>query len=134
MFETLRLREEYVEILQKKLIKQFPQINYQVWVFGSFLSDEYTTNSDIDIALYCRDIDTVLDIKEYLEKYLAKDGLEYDIILFEFNENHYINIPIVFYGRTLTSYEVPNIIDYIKKMVEKWTVNPFNVLLERSRT
>lgn len=132
MLKTLIEREQYVSRLKNTLKDKFPQKDYQVWVFGSFLTDEYTPLSDIDIAIYCADILLLLDIKDFIDEYLSKDKLRHDIVIFEFNDEHYINIPIVLYGKTLTEYEPPHMIEFIKQMIAKWTINPMNVLLERS--
>lgn len=132
MLDSLIQREKYVNKLNKAIKDKFPQENYQVWVFGSFLTDEYTSQSDIDIAIYCTDIPLLLGIRDFIDEYLSNDMLRHDIVIFEFNDEHYINIPIVLYGKTLTEYEPPNIVEFMKQMISKWTTNPMNVLLERS--
>lgn len=133
MLETLRQREEYIEQFKKNLIQKFPYTNYQVWIFGSFLTEEYNQYSDIDISVYCNNIQLLLDIREYIDEYFNNDGIEHDIVIFEFNKNHYINIPIICYGKALTEYEPPHWLEYIKEMISIWGVNPMEKLLERSR-
>lgn len=130
--DTLIKREDYVNKLKAAIREKFPSKNYQVWIFGSFLTNDYTPQSDIDIAIYCADIPLLLDIKDFIDEYLSFDKLKHDIVIFEFNDEHYINIPIALYGKTLTDYMPPNIIEFIKRMIDKWTINPMNVLLERS--
>lgn len=129
---TLVQREKYVNKLNTAIKEEFPQKNYQVWVFGSFLTDDYTPQSDIDIAIYCADISLLLDIRDFIDEYLSNDKLKHDIVIFEFNDEHCINIPIILYGKALTEYEPPHIIEFMKQMINKWTTNPMNVLLERS--
>lgn len=132
ILNTLAEREQYVNKLKIAIEKKFSQKDFQVWVFGSFLTDDYTPQSDIDVAIYCADIPLLLDIKDFIDEYLSNDKLKHDIIIFEFNDEHYINIPIALYGKTLTEYQPPHIIEFIKQMIDKWTINPMNVLLERS--
>lgn len=129
---TLAEREQYVNKLKDAIKEKFPHKDYQVWVFGSFLTDDYTPHSDIDIAIYCENIPLLLNIKDFIDDYLSDDKLRHDIVIFELNDEHYINIPIALYGKTLTEYEPPHIIEFMKQMVDKWTINPMNVLLERS--
>lgn len=130
--DTLAKREQYINKLKDVLKLKFPQKEYQVWVFGSFLTDDYSVHSDIDIAIYCANIKLLFDIKDFIDEYLSNDKLRHDIVIFEFNDEHYINIPIALYGKTLTEYEPPHIIEFMKQMIDKWTINPMNVLLERS--
>ena len=129
---TLIQREKYINQLNTAITKKFPQKNYQVWIFGSFLTDEYTPQSDIDVAIYCTDISLLIDIRDFIDEYLSNDKLKHDIVIFEFNDEHYINIPIMLYGKALTEYEPPHIIEFMKQMIKKWTANPMNVLFERS--
>lgn len=124
MLETLRQREEYVKQFKDALTNKFPHANYQVWVFGSFLTEEYDSHSDIDVSVYCNDIPLLLEIREYIDEYFNKDNIDHDIVIFEFNKNHYINIPIICYGKALTEYEPPHWLEYIKEMISIWGMNP----------
>lgn len=124
MFSTLEKRKEYINNMESSLKNMFPQSNYQVWVFGSFLTQDFKENSDIDISIYSDDIDTALEIRDYLKEYFSKDSLDSDIVIFEFNKRHFINIPIIVHGKALTEYEPPNWLGYIKEMIQIWGINP----------
>lgn len=133
MLETLKQRKEYVEKFKNDLKNEFPHIDYQVWIFGSFLTEEYNQYSDMDVSIYCDNVEALFDITDFINDYLSRDNIEHDIIIFEFNKNHYINIPIICYGTALTEYEPPHWLEYIKEMISIWGMNPMNKLLERSK-
>jgi len=123
MFETLDKRVQYVNQLKTDLEQHFTKIDYQVWIFGSFLTEEFNAYSDIDVSVYCNDIGRMIEIKDFLKDYFEKDSLDSDIVMFEFSKSHYINIPIVVYGKALTDYEPPNWLEYIKEMIDIWGIN-----------
>lgn len=134
MFDTLEQREKFVEQLKKEIKRHFPQNNYQIWIFGSFLTNDFVTDkSDIDMGVYSSDVAVTIDIIEYLKEYLDENGIEHDIIPIRLEDTCYMNIPIFMYGETLTSYILPQFIDNLKRLIEIWGTNPFETLLERSR-
>lgn len=66
--------------LQKKVEKQFGSEEYNIFIFGSYVTTSYVEGqSDIDIAIYTEDFDLYKRISVYLEGYFAEKGIESDI-------------------------------------------------------
>ena len=132
MFETLIDRRNYVEELKRKIEQKFTENNYQVFIFGSFLTEDYITNeSDIDIGVYCESIAMAIEMKHFIEKELEDIQLKNDIIIMELTDDSYMNIPIFMYGQPLFSYMRDEFIDNLKSLITKWGTNPFEKLYER---
>lgn len=135
MFSTLDERKEFVEQMKHNILMQFPDNDYQIWVFGSFLTDEYVSGeSDIDIGIFCDNTSKLNDIYGWIDDYLNKEKLAHDLVVVELdNDNSYMNIPIMFYGKPVMEYFTEKFIDNIKHLVSIWGTNPFDTILERSR-
>ena len=135
MFDTLVEREIFIEQFKEELLKQFPYDDYQIWIFGSFLTEEYTPGkSDIDIELFCDNTARLNNIYEWVNKYFDKEKLSHDLVIVELdNDNSYMNIPIMFYGKPIMEYFTEKFIDNLKHLIEIWGTNPFETILKRSR-
>ncbi len=117
---TLDARKQFVEQFQKELLLKFAVPNYQVWIFGSFLTDEFDADSDIDIGVYCEDLGLLMELYHYIDEYMTWYGLDHDIVIVEMKKNHYINIPILVHGKALTGYTDEKWEVYKKDMVAIW--------------
>lgn len=132
MLKTLEDRVIFAKELKNKIESEFTTNNYQVFIFGSFLTENFIPNiSDIDIGIYCEYIATAIDIKHFIEAELTKINLENDIIIMELTDNSYMNIPIFMYGQPLFSYMRDEFIDNLKSLILKWGTNPFEKIYER---
>ena len=132
MFEKLVDRIKFAETLKNEIEKKFTDENYQVFIFGSFLTEDYIPNkSDIDIGIYSEKIDTAIDIKYFVKSILQSNNLENDIIIMQLTDDDYMNIPIFMYGQPLFSYIRDEFIDNLKSLIEKWGTNPFEKIYER---
>lgn len=61
---------------------QFGNDNYNVFVFGSYLTAQYIEGkSDIDIAVYTEDFNLYKRLSLYLEEYFAAKGIDSDFFL-----------------------------------------------------
>lgn len=130
--DTLNERKQYIDLLKSKLQEKINLDNVQIFVFGSFLTSEFIPGkSDIDIGIYSPDEMKMYDIKYELEKILDADKLMYDIIIMELNDKLWINIPIMVYGKAITSFEDNNLFEYLKKMINKWSFNPLEYSMTR---
>ena len=75
---TLRLCE--LLALQKKVEHQFGGDDYNVFVFGSYLTTSFVERkSDIDIAVYTENFGLYKRLALYLEEYFAQKGVCSDI-------------------------------------------------------
>lgn len=113
---SLDARKQFVEQFQKELLFKFAVPNYQVWIFGSFLTDEFDGDSDIDIGVYCEDLGRLMELYHYIDEYMTWYGLDHDIVIVEMKKSHYINIPILMYGKQLTEYADESWQQYVQEM------------------
>lgn len=66
--------------LQKEVEVRFGQENYNVFVFGSYITTNYRDGqSDIDIAIYSEDFNLYKRLALYLEEYFRARKIESDI-------------------------------------------------------
>ena len=66
--------------LQKEIEIKFGTTEYNIFVFGSYLTTWYVEGeSDIDIAIYAEDFGLYLKISAFLEEYFNDKGIESDI-------------------------------------------------------
>lgn len=129
MLNTLAGREKFVKDMINFLNQKYDLSDTQVFVFGSFLTNEFVYGkSDIDIGVYSENETKMYDIKIELDKYLDKQNIKHDIVIMHLNKNLWINIPIMTYGKQLTSYESESLFNYLLDMVKKWGFNPTDKL------
>lgn len=82
------LMERFHEIvsLQEKCISLFGENDYNVFIFGSYLTERYVPGrSDIDIAIYADDYKKYLDIALFFEEYFTAKGIKQDIFSIDFD-------------------------------------------------
>lgn len=66
--------------LQEKVAQQFGEKEYNIFVFGSYLTTRYDEGrSDIDIAIYSEDFGLYKRLALYLEEYFRLKGIASDI-------------------------------------------------------
>lgn len=66
--------------LQKKVEQEFGIENYNVFVFGSYLTTKFQEGkSDIDIAIYSKNFDLYKRLSCYLEEFFNRKGIKSDI-------------------------------------------------------
>nr|WP_300822096.1 nucleotidyltransferase domain-containing protein [uncultured Schaedlerella sp.] len=66
--------------LQKDLEQRFDPNQYNIFVFGSYITVNYIEGvSDIDVAVYTEDFDLYKKISLYIEEYFEKRQVKSDI-------------------------------------------------------
>lgn len=130
---SMEQREKIIQEMEQSLKGEFPQTNqYNVLVFGSFLTDRYHEDSDIDIGVFSLDERLMFQIYMYLCDYLDKLGIKYDIVRMILDENQYINLNIILYHeRELTDYCPEELINYTRKMVDLYGTNPMDAIRKK---
>lgn len=130
---SMEQREKIIQEMEQSLKGEFPQTNqYNVLIFGSFLTDRYHEDSDIDIGVFSLDERLMFQIYMYLCDYLDKLGIEYDIVRMILDENQYINVNIILYHeRELTDYCPEELINYTRKMVDLYGTNPMDAIRKK---
>ena len=131
MVNTLIDREAFINDMMVFLNSKYDLNDTQIFVFGSFLSDDFVPGkSDIDIGVYSEDETKMYDIECDLGKYLDRYNLKHDIVIMHLNINLWINIPIMTYGKQLTDYESEHLFNYLLNMVQRWGFNPLDKIKE----
>lgn len=130
---SMEQREKIIQEMEQSLKGEFPQTNqYNVLIFGSFLTDRYHEDSDIDIGVFSLDERLMFQIYMYLCDYLDKLGIKYDIVRMILDENQYINVNIILYHeRELTDYCPEELINYTRKMVDLYGTNPMDAIRKK---
>lgn len=130
---SMEQREKIIQEMEQSLKGEFPQTNqYNVLIFGSFLTDRYHEDSDIDIGVFSLDERLMFQIYMYLCDYLDKLGIGYDIVRMILDENQYINVNIILYHeRELTDYCPEELINYTRKMVDLYGTNPMDAIRKK---
>lgn len=66
--------------LQKDIESKFGTSEYNIFVFGSYLTTNYIeSESDIDIAIFSEDFNLYKQLSLYLEEYFDRKGIKSDI-------------------------------------------------------
>lgn len=72
--------------LQKNLEQRFDPNQYNIFVFGSYITVNYIEGvSDIDVAVYTEDFDLYKKISLYIEEYFEKRQIKSDIFYIDIN-------------------------------------------------
>ncbi len=106
--------------LQKKIEQQFGDCDYNIFVFGSYLTTNYIEGkSDIDIAIYAEDFKVYQKLALYLEEYFNQKGISSDIFYID------ITVEAPFYCAPLkskvqfTDYFPEKLVDFQRKCQNK---------------
>lgn len=97
-------RRELLIRLQKELKKKYPEEDYNIFVFGSYIRKDFEYGkSDIDLVLYCPDFKKRDKIASFLEAFF-KEFLPCDILQYFYSPNATIFYPAITGGMPLTDY------------------------------
>lgn len=121
MLNTITERKQFVADMMELLKSKFDLSDTQIFVFGSFLTDDFIPEkSDIDIGVYSENETKMYDIQYELSKYLTKVGISFDIVIMTLSQKLLINIPIMVYGTSFTNYDNTKLLPYLKSMIDKY--------------
>lgn len=82
--EMVLMRLHDLLSLQKEVIQQFGESDYNVFIFGSFLTTRYEEGkSDVDIAIYTPNFALYKRLATYLEDYFFRKGIPSDIFFID---------------------------------------------------
>lgn len=110
--------------LQKKMESVFGSDNYNVFVFGSYLTTKYVEGqSDIDIAIYSRDFDLYKRLASFLEEYFDQIGIVSDIFYIDISMEAPIYCAPLKSKVQLTDYFPQELADFYKKCQVKLEEN-----------
>jgi len=118
---TWKNRRELLIRFQKALLKKFSIEDYNVFIFGSYITAEFVHNeSDIDIIIYCKDAGKRNDIELFANEFFLYYDLQSDILQYFFSENAPI-YAVILDSLRLTDYfpkELKNELYYLLKIYD----------------
>ena len=80
-FYTWEARRAFLIELKNAVVAKFPEENYNGFVFGSFIRDDYKPEeSDLDLAVFSLEFDRELDVTYFIEDYLEERDIDSSII------------------------------------------------------
>lgn len=76
----LKERLHMIQELQKAILSKYGEDNYNVFLFGSFLTERYIPDkSDVDIAVYTPDFNLYLQISSDIEDFFYERNIPLDL-------------------------------------------------------
>lgn len=114
MYETFSERKQLVEDLQKYLISQFGDTNYNVFIYGSFFTDKFIPGkSDIDIAFYSKEVGLAMEIESAIGDFFKDKNIEVDTLFINTNYvDMYVYVYPLVHGIELTEYYPQELRDF----------------------
>lgn len=131
MEERRKIVEEYANAVKK----EFPCTGeYNVLVFGSFLTERCEPDSDIDIGILSLNPGLTFRIYAFTKEYFERLRIDCDVIRMRLVKTQYINISIVT-GHTYaaTDYCPEELISYMKQMLEEYGDSPQETIVKAMR-
>lgn len=105
MLETWKERRELLLKFCEKLQSQFTEENYNIFVFGSYVRNDFRPgDSDIDLVVYCPDDEKREKLAQFARDYFQNYGLDSDVLPYYFSPNATIFYPAILNGIKLTDY------------------------------
>lgn len=129
--ERLRIVENYAAAVKQK----YPQTDqYNILVFGSYLTERYTECSDIDIGIFSLIPGLSFRLYSFTKEYFDRLGIANDVIRMKLSDSQYINISIVTGQRyAVTDYCPAELIEYVKKMISMYGESPQETVVRNMR-
>jgi len=78
-----RIRD--LNVLQKELDSNFAETDYNVFVFGSYPTIRYNADSDVDIAVYTKDLELYKKVSIIIEDFFRNRGIPLDLFYIDIN-------------------------------------------------
>jgi len=129
--ERLKVVEDFAAAIRQK----YPQTDqYNVLIFGSFLTERYTDESDIDIGIFSIIPGLTFRLYSFTKDYFDQLDIDSDVVRMKLSESQYINISIVTGQKyAVTDYCPEILIDYTKKMIARYGDNPQEMIVKQMR-
>lgn len=132
---TVSERLKVVEDFAAAIRQEYPQTDqYNVLIFGSFLTERYTDESDIDIGIFSMMPGLTFRLYSFTKDYFDQLNIDSDVVRMKLSESQYINISIVTGQKyAVTDYCPEMLIDYTKKMIARYGDNPQEMIVKQMR-
>ena len=98
-------RRELLVEFQSALIRQFGENDYNVFVFGSYVRQDFEAGkSDIDLIVYCEILEKKMDIADFCMGFFRDRGISADVLEYYFMEEAYVYVNGILNSIPLTDY------------------------------
>lgn len=129
--ERVKIVEGYANAVRER----YPQTDqYNILIFGSFLTDRYCDDSDIDIGIFSQIPGLSYRLYSFTKDYFDCLGIANDVVRMRLSELQYINVPIILGQKyAVTDYCPEELIRYTKKMLNRYGDDPQESILRQMR-
>lgn len=126
-------RSKIVDRFEVDIKSQFPQVDqYNVLIFGSFLTEKFHESSDIDVGIFTLDNRLMNQLFLFVLDYFKGLDIPCDVVRMYLDYDRYINTNIILYhNRALTEYCPNELVQYTKKMIDLYGQNPMDTVRQR---
>lgn len=98
-------RRQLLIAFQKELVTYFPEGDYNVFVFGSYIRPDFVAGkSDIDMIIYCDDRKKQEVIADFCRTFFQEAGIESDVLEYFYSESAYIFVNGILNSFPMTEY------------------------------
>lgn len=132
---SLAQRKEIVEQYAYDLSRAFPDASqYNIFIFGSFLTEKYTKYSDIDVGIFSFRSGLTFRLHSFTKEYFDCLGISNDAMRMRLSYSQYINLTIILNNTySMTDYCPPELVRYTQKMLTLYGSNPQKAMLDTKR-
>lgn len=122
ILETWEDRKKYLADFQQALLNRFGEENYNVFLFGSILRDDYKPGiSDIDLAIYANNLVLRIEIEEFCKDYFEKSMMKSSIIHINLEERYaFVAITPLRLNVCVTDYYPQELKDYLLQLQRRY--------------
>ena len=122
ILKTWEDRKRYLADFQQALLDRFGENNYNVFVFGSILRDDYKPGvSDVDVAIYSENLVLRIEVEEFCQDYFKKDDMKSSIIHIDTEERYaFVAISPLRLNVCVTDYYPQELKDYLIQLQRRF--------------
>lgn len=119
---TWEKRRQLLIDFQGALIAKFPEENYNVFVFGSYITNRFRQNeSDIDLIVYADTDKRIFDIARWTSAFFANTGLPSDVLEYTDMPKAHVILFGILNSIKMTDYYPQKLEDDLFKMWKDYT-------------
>lgn len=103
--DTWEKRRKLLASFQEALLERFPEEDYNVFVFGSYVRNDFRDGeSDIDLIVYCESRIRQMELEEFCRSFFVRAELEADVLPYYYTEDAYVYAVGILNSVHLTDY------------------------------
>lgn len=121
MYDDFTERRLILVEIQKRLLNKFPEEDYNIYIFGSFIRDDFKPKySDIDIGILCENPTKRFELLDFISDILEElIPIKRDIVTVELQPDCFVNIDILTSPFHFTGYRPEGLDIYLYRLLRK---------------